>query len=185
MSSYWGHFSEAGYLRPARSASPAPQALPLQTFALKAGAGNRSGKVPLACSWFAPCRACAAIPDGSGRRATTRPFTPLSDYLWARAARMLQPGVHQPPACGFGGWLRRDCSAATFCEQRFWYRAALLASRRGTEAAKHRAEEAGGLAFKPASPMKRSAPQAGHFYGTLSGPILYTPVRPVAGLHIL
>ena len=33
------------------------------------------------------------------------------------------------------------------------------------------------MAFKPASPMKRSAPQAGHFYGTLSGPIPYVPVR--------
>ena len=52
-----------------------------------------------------------------------------------------------------------------------------LLSRRTAKAAKHSAEEAGGLAFKPASPIKRSAPQAGHFYGTLSGPIPYVPVR--------
>ena len=40
------------------------------------------------------------------------------------------------------------------------------------------------MAFKPASPMKRSAPQAGHFYGTLFGPIPYVPVRYQAHLHI-
>ncbi len=81
MSSYWGFFSEPGYLRPsARCASPAPQALPLQTVALKAGAGNRSGKVLLASQLCVPWRACAPIPDGNwpqGNDATFQAFERL------------------------------------------------------------------------------------------------------------
>lgn len=100
MSSYWGHFSEPGYLRPsARCASPAPQAPSLQTVALKAGSGNRSGKVRAT----APSRllACALVSlrwpplTDAGRRAMMQPFSPLTGCTSVRATRMLQPGVHR------------------------------------------------------------------------------------------
>jgi hypothetical protein len=67
MASYWGNFSEPGILRPATGgAVPAVHPAYQNAVALKAGAGNRSGKVlrekPAACACLAPTLtgACAA-----------------------------------------------------------------------------------------------------------------------------
>ena len=70
MVSYWGHFSEPGYLRPgARCASPDSQAQFHNPAALKAGSGNRRGKVQgtLRCKQsLLSYGMCASQPAGRG-----------------------------------------------------------------------------------------------------------------------